>query len=157
MAENHKATRTETQFSVFLVNKPGTLARVCQRLADDKINVVAMSMMDSTEHGVLRIVAEKPESLRRSLASLDLPMTETSVLLAPLPNRPGALADVVERLSTARVGVTYAYITTGAAGGKTLGVFRVSDANKAVKVLEERRPRRKLDNPGRADGRIRRR
>lgn len=145
--------KNETQFSVFLVNKPGILARVCQRLADDRVNILALSMMDSTEHGVLRMVVEDPARARQSLAELDVPTTESQVLVATLPNRPGSLADVVERLSVAHVNVNYAYCTTGAPGGKSLGVFRVSDLKKAISVLEERRPRRKLPstavrNPG---------
>lgn len=135
--------RSDTQFSVFLVNKPGILARVCQKLAEDKVNLLALSMMDSTEHGVLRLVVEEPKKVRRSLAALDVPTTETQVLVATLSNRPGALADVVERLSASHINVNYAYCTGGAPGGKSLGVFRVSDLSKAVNVLSERKPRRK--------------
>ncbi|MBU0637561.1 MAG: amino acid-binding protein [Planctomycetes bacterium] len=137
------SVKTETQFSVLLANKPGMLAGLCQRLADDKVNIMAMSMMDSTEHGVLRLVTIDPPSVRGSLSSLDLPTTETTVLTAELTNRPGALADVVQRLAAAHIDVSYAYCTSGAAGGKTLGVFKVSDVNKATKALSERKPRRK--------------
>jgi hypothetical protein len=138
--------RTDTQFSVVLANKPAVLAQVCQKLADDKVNIVALSMMDSTEHGVLRLVVEDSGQARESLAGLNVPTTETKVLLATLPNRPGALADFVERLAIGHIGVNYAYCTTGARGGKTLGVFRVSDLQKATRVLAERHPRRKLEN-----------
>ena len=86
------ATRSDTQFSVFLANKPGVLARICQRLADDHVNIIALSMMDSSEHGVLRMVVENPERARQSLAAVNVSMTETTVLLATLPHRPGALA-----------------------------------------------------------------
>src|SRR5438067_3891707 len=86
--------RTEAQFSVFLVNKPGILAQVTGALAKFKINVVAMTLVDSQEHGVLRIVADDPAAARKALAALNLPMTETEVLCLELSNRPGALADV---------------------------------------------------------------
>ena len=142
MAANTNGLTTATQFSVFLINKPGILARVCHRIAEDKVNVVAMSMMDSTEHGVLRLVVEHPDAVRAGLSSLDVSTTETTVLLATLPNRPGALADVVERLAAGRVNVNYAYATTGAPNGKTTGVFRVSDMKKAMNLLGERKPRR---------------
>jgi hypothetical protein len=143
MRPNNGATRTDTQFSVFLANKPNILAQVCQQLADDKVNILALSMMDASEHGVLRLVVENPESARRSLGALNVPMTESTVLLALLPNRPGAMTDVVERLASNHIGVSYAYCTAGAAGGQTVGVFRVSDFKKAIQVLAERRPRRK--------------
>lgn len=139
---NSDGVRTDTQFSVFLVNKPGVLAKVVQHLAQSKINIVAMSMMDSTEHGVLRLVAEDPSAARSAIAALDLPSTETTVLTATLPNRPGALADVVERVASEHINVHYAYCTTGARGGKTLGIFKLSNVNRAVQVLSERRPKR---------------
>jgi hypothetical protein len=102
-----------------------------------------MSMMDATEHGVLRLIAEDPTAARDTLAHLDVPKTETKVLTAGLPNRPGALADVVERLDGEHIQVHYAYCTTGSRNGRTLGVFKVSNLNKAMQVLGERRPRRK--------------
>lgn len=135
--------RTETQFSVVLVNKPGVLARVVQQLARDKVNIVALSMMDSTEHGVLRLVAEDLDRARSSLNALDLPRSEQTVMVANLPNRPGALADVVERLASHHINVHYAYCTTGARGGKTLGVFKVDNVPRALQVLDERKPRRR--------------
>lgn len=143
MPASNGSITSDTQFSVFLANKPLLLAHICQQLADDKINIIAMSMMDSTEHGVLRLVAADTDRTRETLASLDVPTAETAVLMATLPNRPGALADFVERLSLSHITVNYAYCTTGAPGGKTIGVFRVSDIKKAAKVINERQPRRK--------------
>lgn len=156
MRANNGTTKTDTQFSVFLANKPNVLAQVCQRLADDKINILALSMMDVSEHGVLRLVVENPERARHSLAAINVPTTETTVLVTTLPNHPGAMADVVERLAASHIGVNYAYCTTGSRGGKTLGIFRVSDFKKATHVLDERRPRRKLAPPTRSTPRPRR-
>jgi hypothetical protein len=156
MKSNNGATKTDTQFSVFLANKPNILAQVCQRLADDKVNILALSMMDATEHGVLRLVVENPEQARRSLAAVNVPTAETTVLLTTLPNRPGAMADVVERLASNHIGVNYAYCTTGVQGGHTLGVFRVSDVKKATQLLDERKPRRKQADAGRTPVRSRR-
>ena len=83
-----------TQFSVFLVNKPGVLAQVTRQIAQAKTNVLAMTMADSSEHGVLRLVGTDPDKLRTALAKLNLPTTEADVLLVTLANRTGALADV---------------------------------------------------------------
>jgi hypothetical protein len=157
MPTSNNSLGTDTQFSVFLANKPGVLARVVQRLAENRINIVALSMMDSTEHGVLRVVVQDPERARSTLAALDLPRTEQTVLLATLPNRPGALADVLQRLAAGHVNVHYAYCTTGAAGGRTLGIFKVDNLQKALHLLAERRPRRKTEAIAvRANGRARR-
>ena len=132
-----------TQFSVFLVNKPGVLAQVMRQIAQAKINVTAMTMMDSSEHGVLRLVGADPGRLRTALAELNLPTTETDVLLVTMANRTGALADVCQRLAAAHINISYAYCTTGASGGKTKGIFKVADTKKAMKVLKEKGPKRR--------------
>lgn len=146
MPSTENGVRTDTQHSVYLVNKPGILARVVQRLADRKINISALTMMDSTEHGVLRMVCENPARVREALADFDLHHSEQTVLTVTLPNRPGALADVVGRLASQHIEVSYAYCTTGAPGGRTVGVFKVSNPQKAIQVLEERKPRRRDTN-----------
>ncbi len=125
-----------TQFSIMLVNKPGVLAQVTRTLAQARINIVAMTMMDSSEHGVLRVVAEEDEPVRAALIPLNLPTTETEVLLVDMSNRAGALADVCGRLAEAHININYAYCTTGARGGKATAVFKVSDVKKAMKVLK---------------------
>jgi hypothetical protein len=130
-------TRTDTQFSVFLVNKPGVLAQVTKAIADAKLNVVAMTLVDSQEHGVLRVVTGAAAETRQVLTHLNLPMTETEVLCLDLPNRPGALADVATLLGQNHVNINYAYCTSGAPGGRTTGIFKVADVKKAVHVLKE--------------------
>ncbi len=132
-----------TQFSVFLVNKPGVLAQVSRCLAQARVNIVAMTMMDSSEHGVLRLVAEDPAAVRAAIKSLNLPMTEAEVLLIEMANKPGALAEVCGRLAEAHVNIAYAYCTTGAGGGKTKGIFKVADNRKAMKVLKANGSRRR--------------
>ena len=128
-----------TQFSVFLVNKPGVLAQVCRELGRAKINISALAMMDAVEHGVLRIIVQNADRARPVLRKLNVPLTETEVLAVPMANRPGALADVCERLSAAHIRVSYMYCTTAAPRGKAMGIFKVPDIRKAVKVIEGRR------------------
>ena len=135
--------RSATQFSIFLVNKPGILTQVCDALADHRINVVALTLMDSVEHGVFRIVAEDVNKTRMVLASLNLPTTETEVLSAEMPNRPGAMADLCARLNGQHISIKYAYVTSGAAGGRTIGIFKVDNLKKALKVADDRKHNRK--------------
>ena len=127
---------TQTQFSVFLVNKPGVLAQVTGALAKAKLNVVAMTLVDSQEHGVLRLVAEDASAAREVLTRLNLPMTETDVLRLELSNRAGALADVATVLGQNHININYAYCTSGAPGGHSTGIFKVADPKKAEKVLK---------------------
>lgn len=135
--------KSETQFSVFLVNKPGVLAQVCDELAKSKVNIIALTMMDSSEHGVLRLVAGETAKARKVLKRLNVPMTETEVMLVEMPNKPGTLADICGRLAAAHVNVNYAYVTTGYSGGRTCVVLKVADMKKAVATLDARKPRRK--------------
>jgi len=123
------------QFSFFLVNKPGILSRIFRELAKAKVNVKALAMMDSMEHGVLRMVVDDPTGARGVLSGLSIPCNEAEVLAVTLPNKPGAAADLCERLSEAHINIGYMYCTGGAAGGKSVIVIKVPDIAKAIKVL----------------------
>jgi hypothetical protein len=138
--------QVHTQFSVFLVNKPGVLAQVTRALADSKVNLVAMTLVDSQEHGVLRFVAENPAKAREVVKKLNLPATETDVLGMELSNRPGALADVAGLLGENHVNINYAYCTSGAPGGRTTGIFKVADLNKAQRNLKTNSSKHKEPN-----------
>jgi len=130
---------TMVQFSVFLDNTPGLLGRVCRELAAAKVNIVALTMMDASEHGVIRVVGKNADRVRDTLKKLNLPSTETKVLAVTMPNRPGAVADICERLSTAKIPISYLYSTTGAVGGKAIGIFKVQSLAKAANVLKTKR------------------
>lgn len=126
----------DTQFSIFMVNKPGVLAQLLNELADGKVNIVAMTMMDSVEHGVMRLVGSGTAKIREVLKKLNMQFSETQVLCVNLPNRAGAFADVTNKLSKAHINISYAYCTAGARGGRTTGVLKVADVKKAIKILE---------------------
>ena len=126
----------ETQFSIFMVNKPGVLAQVLSAFAGAKINIVALTMMDSVEHGVMRVVAGSPEKVRKVLGRLNMPNSESEVMCVNLPNKSGAFAAVAQKLAEAHINISYAYCTAGARGGRTTGIMKVGDVKKAMKVLE---------------------
>jgi hypothetical protein len=126
-----------TQFSIFMVNKPGVLAQVLGEFAQAKINIIAMTMMDSVEHGVMRIIFAAPEKAREVLLKLNMPCNETEVLCVELDNKPGALAAVAEKLAKSHINIAYAYCTAGARGGRTTGVLKVADVKKAMRILEQ--------------------
>ncbi|MBN1844347.1 MAG: ACT domain-containing protein [Sedimentisphaerales bacterium] len=125
----------DIQFSIFLINKPGVLAQVLNELAREKINIIAMTMMDSVEHGVLRVVTTRAGRTREILEKLNASVNESEVLCINMPNQAGALADICSRLAEAHININYAYCTAGARGGRTTGVLRVADIKKATKVL----------------------
>ena len=134
----------EKQFSVFLVNKPGVLAQVCQALADEKINIKALTLVDSQEHGVLRLVLEDGRKAGDVLRALNVPVTETEVLCVEMANHPGSMADVCNRLGAKHININYAYCTAGVRGSKAIGIFKVADLEKARKVLAQHTMPRKV-------------
>jgi hypothetical protein len=123
--------------SVFLENKPGRLAHVLSALARDKVNITALTVMDSHEHNVLRLVASEPAQVIQTLKGLSIPYAETEVLLVELRNQPGALAHVCEVLGAEHINIDYAYCSAGGRNGKTIGVFKLSNTEKAMRVLGE--------------------
>ena len=136
-----------TQFSIFMVNKPGVLAQVLGEFARAKINIIAITMMDSVEHGVMRVVFAEPERAKEVLSKVNMPHNETEVLCVSLTNQSGALAAVAERLAKNHINISYAYCTAGARGGRTTGVLKVADVKKAMKILQQDHKRDSKSRP----------
>jgi len=126
---------TTKQVSVFLENKPGRLAQVLLALAREKVNVVALTIMDSHEHSVLRLVTNDLPKTLQVLDGLNAQHTQSDVLVVDLRNQPGALARVCEQLATEHVNIDYAYCSSGGRNGKVVGIFKVSNIEKALRVL----------------------
>lgn len=136
-----------TQFSIFMVNKPGVLAQVLGEFARAKINITAMTLMDSVEHGVLRVVFAAPQRAKQVLSKLNMRHSETQVLCVNLANKSGALATVAEKLAKNHINISYAYCTAGAKGGRTTGVLKVADVKKAVKLLQRNQKKDSKSQP----------
>ena len=128
--------RIETQYSIFMVNKPGVLAQVLNEFAQAKLNLIALTMMDTAEHGVMRVVATPSKKVAEVLEKLNMPHNLTDVLCVTLPNTSGAMATVTCKLSEAHINISYAYCTAGARGGRTSCILKVADIKKAMKVLK---------------------
>ena len=113
---------------------------MCRALAEAKVNILALTMMDTMEHGVMRLVCASASKGRAALQKKSFTFTETDVLAIEMPNRPGAAAEVCEKLAAAKVGLSYMYCSTSSlAGGKAIGIFRVANTEKAKKALSNRR------------------
>ncbi len=147
---------TTKQLSVFLENKPGRLASLLRALAREKVNVVALTIMDSHEHSVLRLVVNDVPATRKVLQGLNVSSTEADVLVVDLRNQPGALAHVCEQLATEHINIDYAYCSSGGRNGRVVGIFKVTNLEKALRVLrsssannnrrvEARLPRKQLN------------
>jgi hypothetical protein len=130
-----------------MVNKPGVLAQVLGEFARAKINITAITMMDSVEHGVMRIVFADPEKAREVMLKLNMPYNETEVLCINLDNKSGALAAVAEKLAKNHINIGYAYCTAGAKGGRTTGVLKVADVKKAMRILQQNHKKNRKSQP----------
>lgn len=136
-----------TQFSIFMVNKPGVLAQILGEFANAKINITAMTVMDSVEHGVLRVVLAATQKAEDVLSKVNMPYNKTEVLCVNLANKAGAFATMTEKLARHHINISYAYATAGARGGRTTGVLKVVDVNKAIKVLQASENKRPKSQP----------
>ena len=110
---------TTKQVSVFLENKPGRLARVLLALAQAKVNVVALTIMDSHEQSVLRLVTSDVPRTQKVLDALNASHAESEVLTVELKNHPGALAHVCEQLAGEHINIDYAYCSSGGATARS--------------------------------------
>ena len=123
------------QLALFLDNKPGTLARVCEALSAAKINIYAISTSDTIDHSVVRLVVSDPRKAMLLFEDHGTLVVENEVLMISGDNKPGSLARICDRLADAGVNIEYAYCATPPDARKGLLILRVSNAKKAMKVL----------------------
>src|SRR5919108_3212245 len=93
------------QLAIFLENKPGTLARVCDALAATKINIYAISVSDTIDHSVIRLVVSDPRRALLLFEEHGTLVVEDDVLMIDGDNRPGSLARICHKLATARINI----------------------------------------------------
>jgi hypothetical protein len=127
-----------TQLSVFLANKPGTLAAVCEELAKAKINIAALTISDTVDHAVVRMVVSNPRKALELFEERGVLVVENNVLSIENSNQPGSLAQIATRLSKGKVNIDYAYLATSPGSKKGLLIVRTSDSKKALKLLTKK-------------------
>src|SRR6266853_5295548 len=131
------SVETATQLAVFLANRPGALARVCEALAKAEINIYALATSDTVGHTVVRMVVSDPTKALMLLGEAGVLALETDVLTIETANQPGILAKIAERLADAKVNIEYIYLAAGREAEKGLIILRPSDVEKARRALEE--------------------
>jgi hypothetical protein len=129
-----KSTRTK-QLSVSLENRPGRIAHVCGCLAERKINIIALSVIDTSEQGILRLVVDKPDEAAKALKGCPMTVAKKEVLLVELPNKVGIMATVAEKLSAKGINITFVYGSTGKTSGITYIVLAASNLAAAKRIL----------------------
>jgi len=126
---------TATQLAVFLANRPGALARVCEALANAQINIHALATSDTVDHSVVRMVVSDPTKALMLLGEAGVLALETEVLMIETASEPGVLTKIAERLAEAEINIEYAYLAGGRGAEKGLIVLRPSDVEKAQTAL----------------------
>jgi len=123
------------QLALFLENRPGTLARVCEALAKAKINIYAISTSDTVDHTVVRMVVSDYRKALHLFEEHGTLVVADDVLMIQGDNKPGSLATIANTLARVKVNIEYAYCATPPDAKKGLLILRVSDPKKALKAL----------------------
>ena len=126
------------QLSLFLENKPGTLAEVCKELARQKVNIFALTISDSVDHAIVRMVVSEPRKALDLFESRGVLVVEAKVLMIENSNKPGSLAKIADKLAKAKINIEYAYLATSPGAKTGLLIVRASDTKKALKVLSKK-------------------
>ena len=126
------------QLSLVLENKPGTLAEVCKELARQKVNIFALTISDSVDHAIVRMVVSEPRKALDLFESRGVLVVEAKVLMIENSNKPGSLATIAGKLAKAKINIEYAYLATSPGAKTGLLVVRASDTKKALKVLSKK-------------------
>jgi hypothetical protein len=124
------------QLAIFLENRPGMLAHVCNALADAKINIYAISTSDTVDHTVIRLIVSDPRRALLLFEERGTLVVDDDVLMVEADNQPGVLAKVASKLAKAKINIEYCYCSTAPDIQKGMLVLRVSDAKRALKLLK---------------------
>jgi hypothetical protein len=125
------------QLSLFLENKPGTLASVCDALAALKINIHALSVSDAVDHAVVRMVVSDPLKAIHMLGEHGVMVVEREVLMIEGQSHPGELAAIAKKLSASKVNIEYAYTATPPGARKGIMILRVDNMTRAGRALQD--------------------
>ena len=127
--------KVRKEITVALENKPGALGHLCCCLAEQKINVLAISVHESAEVGIVRMVVDKPAAAAKMISGCcPMTMNVTDVLELAAPNKPGVLATLAWKLAKRKINIEYVY-GSAARGGKASIILQASNLKKAAKAL----------------------
>ena len=125
------------QISVFLENTMGRLAKLTRVLADGGVDIIAISIADTTDFGILRCIVDDPDKAVGLLRENNFTASITSVIAVEVEDKPGGLADVLSYLSTEGISIEYVYSFVRSRSQKALILFKVNQPENALAVLTE--------------------
>lgn len=125
------------QISVFLENRAGQLAEITGVLAQKGIDLRAINIAETSDYGVLRLIADNPQAAATTLLEQGFILSMTPVVAVSVPDQPGGLAKVLDVLAKENIDVEYMYSVFGQVSGLAHMVFRVADTDKLISVLKD--------------------
>ncbi|MDR1421023.1 MAG: amino acid-binding protein [Treponema sp.] len=125
------------QISVFLENNAGRLAEVTRVLAEGDINIRAISIADTADFGILRLIVDKSEEAVKSLNAAGFTTRQTSVAAVEISDKPGSLAKVMELFRGNSVNIEYLYASLEGQAGKAVVIFKLEDHAKGLSIIKE--------------------
>ncbi len=130
---------TIDQISVFVENKPGRLVEVIETLGEKGIDLRAMSIADTTDFGILRLIVDKPGQALEVLQKAEYVTSVNKVIAVSIEDAPGSLAKVLRLLSDAGISIEYVYAFITHKAGRAYVIIRVEDNDRAIAVMKEKR------------------
>ena len=124
------------QISIFLENRRGQLSKICRDLAEAGINIATLSLADTSDFGIVRMIVDDHDKAREALTARGHVVNIAQVVAVCVPDRPGGMADVMNVLDAAGVDIEYSYAFAFHQGGKAVLVFRFSDNARAEESLK---------------------
>jgi len=125
------------QISVFLENKAGRLAEVTRVLGEAGINIRALSLADTTDFGILRLIVDRYDQARQILKDKGFTVGKTEVAAVEVPDKPGGLASVLQILARAGINVEYMYAFVQHSGKNAVIIFRFDNLEDAISLLQK--------------------
>lgn len=125
------------QISVFVENKKGRLAKITEVLGQGGVDLVALSIADTTNFGIMRCIVSDPEKAITMLKNNGFTASTTDVIVAEVTDQPGGLAQVLRLLDQADISVEYLYSFVRTPNTNALILFRVEDIDAATKTLQD--------------------
>jgi hypothetical protein len=126
------------QISVFLENKPGALADVTRILGEAGVNIRALSLADTKDFGILRLIVNDNEKAKTVLGARGFTVRKTEVVAVEVNDCPGGLAAIMKILADAKINVEYLYAFVQQSGQNAIIIFRFDETDRAIAVLSER-------------------
>lgn len=125
------------QISVFVENKPGRLEHVTRVLADADINIRALSLADTSDFGILRLILNDSDTAEKALQKEGFTVRRTQVVAVEVPDRPGGMHSISKALAGKNINVEYAYAFVERSGENAIIIFRFDDIDAGIQALIE--------------------